>query len=117
MDIKIKKSVDLTPALQSFIENKLMPLAKFVKPFDETGEAAIWLEISRTTKHHRKGDVYFAAADLRLPKKIIRAQAYAGDVRKAIDGVKDTLRVEIKKYRTHFENKPRAIMRNFRDEK
>ena len=102
MDIKIKKSIDLTPALRAFIEEKLAPLAKFVQPFDETGEAAIWLEISRTTKHHKKGEVYFAAADLRLPKKIIRAQAYAEDIRKAIDGVKDTLRLEIKKYRTQF---------------
>ena len=102
MDINIKKSIDFTPALETFIEQKLMPLAKFIQPFDETGDAAIWLEISRTTKHHKKGEVYFAAADLRLPKKILRAEAYAEDIRKAIDEVKDTLRAEIKKYKTQF---------------
>jgi ribosomal subunit interface protein len=102
MNINIKKSIDLTSALETYIEKKLLPLAKFVKPFDETGEAAIWLEVSRTTKHHKKGEVYFAAVDLRLPKKIIRAEAYAEDVRKAIDQAKDTLRLEIKKYKTQF---------------
>ncbi len=102
MNINIKKGIDLTPALETYIKKKLLPLVKFVKPFDETGEAAIWLEVSRTTKHHRKGEVYFAAVDLRLPKKIIRAEAYAEDVRKAIDEAKDTLRLEIKKYKTQF---------------
>lgn len=102
MNITIKKSVHLTPALETYIEQKLLPLTKFVKQFDEAGEAAIWLEISRTTKHHKKGDVYFAALDLRLPKKIIRAEAYAENVRKAIDQAKDTLRLEIRKYKTQF---------------
>jgi ribosomal subunit interface protein len=102
MKITIKKSVDLTSALEIYIETKLVPLAKFVQPFDETGEAAMGLEISRTTKHHKKGDVYFAAIDLRLPKKIIRAEAYAENVRKAIDEARDTLRLEIKKYKTQF---------------
>ncbi len=102
MDINIKKTIDLTPALETFIKAKLAPLAKLVKPFDATGEAAVWLELSRTTKHHKKGDVYFAALDLRLPKKIIRAEAYAEDVRTAIDEARDTLRLEIGKYRTQF---------------
>jgi ribosomal subunit interface protein len=101
MKINIQKTTDLiTPALEAYIEEKLAPLAKFVKQFDATGEAAIWLEISRTTKHHKKGEVYLAAADLRLPKKILRAEEYAEDIRVAIDRARDTLRLEIEKYKT-----------------
>jgi ribosomal subunit interface protein len=103
MKINIKKTPDLvSSALEVYIEEKLAPLAKFVKQFDETGEAEIWLELSRTTKHHRKGEVYMAAADLRLPHKILRAEEYADDIHKAIDQVKDTLRLEIDKYKTRF---------------
>lgn len=103
MKINVKKTPDLvSPSLEVYIEEKLSPLAKFVKQFDETGEAEIWLEISRTTKHHRKGEVFMAAADLRLPHKILRAEEYADDIRKAIDRTKDTLRLEIKKYKTRF---------------
>ena len=102
MKISIKRSVDLTPSLETYIESKLVPLAKFVKPFDATGEAAIWLEISRTSKHHKKGSVFFASIDLRLPKKILRAEAYAENVRRAIDEARDTLRLEIQKYKTQF---------------
>lgn len=102
MKINIKASTSLTPALRVYIERKLAPLAKFVKRFDETGGAEIWLEVSRTTHHHRKGDVFVAAADLRLPKKILRAEEYAEDARTAIDRAKDMLRLEIEKYKTRF---------------
>lgn len=102
MKINIKKTTDLTPSLEIYIEEKLAPLAKFLQKFDETGEAEIWLEISRTTRHHRKGEVFLAAADLRLPHKILRAEEYAEDIRKAIDQAKDTLRLEIEKYKTKF---------------
>jgi len=100
MKITIKKTTDLTPSLSLYIENKLSPLAKFVKQFDETGEAQIWLEISRTSQHHRKGDVFMAAADLRLPGKILRGEAKAENIRKAIDLVKQELQAEIAKYKT-----------------
>lgn len=107
MKITIKKTNDLiTPALEAYIEEKLAPLAKFVKHFDETGEAAIWLEISRTTNHHKKGEVYMAAADLRLPHKILRGEATAEDIHIAIDKVRDTLRLEIDKYKTQFLGHP-----------
>lgn len=93
----------MTPSLQTYIDEKLAPLARFIKKFDETGEAEIWLELSRTTRHHGKGEeVFLAAADLRLPGKILRAEEHAEDVRKAIDMVKDTLRLEIEKYKTKF---------------
>ncbi len=93
--------IELTPALNVYIEKKLSPLAKFVKRFDETGEAEIWLEISRSM-HHKKGDVFEASADLRLPKKILRAETASPDARTAIDMIKNKLSVEIKKYKTQF---------------
>ena len=103
MKINIKTiQVDLTPSLNVYIEEKLSPLAKFLKRFDETGDAEIWLEVSRATQHHRKGDVFEASADLRLPKKILRAESTASDVRAAIDEIKRELSLEIQKYRTQF---------------
>jgi ribosomal subunit interface protein len=110
MKINITKASDMTPSLRTYIDNKLGSLAKFVKQFDETGEAEIWLEISRTTEHHRKGEVFKAAADLRLPKKILRAEEYAEDIRVAIDHARNTLHLEIEKYKTKMEN-PRRPQR------
>ena len=103
MKINIKVAgFELTPSLGVYIENKLSNLSKLIKRFDKEGAAELWLDISRTTRHHRKGGVFRAEADLRLPKKILRAQKEAGDIRAAIDVVKDMLRLEIDKYKTRL---------------
>lgn len=102
MKITIKNSADITAAFEETIEKKFSALAKFVKHFEETGEAEVWLEISRTSKRHRHGESYKVSADLRLPKKILRAETYAEDMRTAIDEARNTLRTEIEKYKTQF---------------
>ncbi len=78
-----------------------MPLAKFVEPLEKEGEVELRLEISRTTQHHRKGqELFMASADLPLPGKVLHGEAFAPDIRKAIDDVRDILHAEIQKYRT-----------------
>ena len=57
------------------------------------------VEIARTTRHHHKGDVFRAEANVALPGKMIRAEQATKDMRTAIDRVRNTLRLEIAKYR------------------
>ena len=101
MKITIKRTLDVTPSLETYIEEKLMPLTKFVEPYEKDGEVELRLEVSRTTQHHKKGDeVFMASADLPLPGKILRSEASADDIRKAIDEVRNMLHMEIQKYKT-----------------
>lgn len=101
MKINVKTTnLELTPSLNVYIEEKLGVLSKFLKKFEEEGIAEIWLEVARTTRHHHKGEVFMAEGDLRLPGKILRAVEYASDIRTAIDMLRDTLRLEIEKYKT-----------------
>ena len=101
MKIITKKSLDVTPPLEVYIEEKLMPLAKFVDHFEKDGEIVVRLEVSRTSQHHKKGDeVFMACADMELPGKVLRAEATADDIRKAIDDVRGMLHMEIEKYKT-----------------
>jgi ribosomal subunit interface protein len=101
MKITTKKTLDVTPPLETYIEEKLMPLGKLVEPFEENGEVTLRLEVSRTTEHHRKGDeVFMAAIDLELPGKVLRSEASASDIRNAIDEVRNMMRMEIQKYKT-----------------
>jgi ribosomal subunit interface protein len=99
MDIIIKKNIDLTPALEAYLQEKFAPLDKFVTAFNKTNPSELSLEIKRTTNRHRKGPVYRAVAKLRLPRIMLRAEETADDVRVAIDAAKDTLREEIEKYK------------------
>jgi ribosomal subunit interface protein len=109
MNITIKKSLHVTASLETYIEKKFTPLAKFVKAFDQDGLVELYVEVSRTSKHHQKGEeVFMTCADLRLPGKILRAEASASDIRKAIDEARDTLQMEIEKYKTKRTSVPRA---------
>jgi ribosomal subunit interface protein len=93
MKMHIKTTgLGVTPSFQGYIEQKLGFLAKFVKRFDETGQAELWVEVARTTRHHHKGEVFMAEADLRLPKKILRAVERGDDVHAVVDAVKNTHR-------------------------
>lgn len=102
------KYLDLTPPINQYLEQKIGSLARFIKSFDKDGVAEIWLEISRTTKHHRRGKVFRAEADLRLPGKILRVESENCDIRVAIDQIKDKLQREIKKYKELIRKIPKA---------
>lgn len=92
--------LDLTAPLRLYVERKLAPTERLIAGFDPAGGAKISVEVSRATRHHRRGEVYFAALNLRMPKAALRAEAKAGDARAAIDMAKDTLFREIRKYKT-----------------
>ena len=100
MKVITKKTLDVTPSLEVYIEAKLAPLGKFLKRFEESGEVELWLEVSRTSAHHKKGEeVFMAAIDLRLPKKILHTEASAIDIRTAIDDARRMIQMEIEKYK------------------
>ncbi len=101
MKIITKKTLEVTEPLEVYIEEKLMPLAKFIEPFDRDGSVELHLEVSRTSQHHRKGEeVFMACADLSLPGKVLRGEATAADIRRAIDEARNILHMEIQKYKT-----------------
>ena len=97
-------NLDVTPSLKTFIDSKLKNLEKLVKKFDSEGAVMLHLEIARTTKHHHKGDVFMAEANLNLPGKTLRAVDKNKDIRTAIDNMRKILQREIEKYKT--QNSP-----------
>lgn len=92
--------LDLTPVFKKYIEKRFLPLRKLIGRFDSGEVAELRVEVSRTTRHHRRGDVFLGAATLRLPKTILRAEETADEPHAAVDAVRDTLRREIMKYKT-----------------
>lgn len=102
-------NLDLTPSLRAYIEEKLGGLAKFLMRLDDKGAVELLLEVSRTTRHHHKGNVFRAEADVRLPGKVLRAVHEDKDVRTAIDLLRNKLRQEIEKYKTKFTRRERGM--------
>lgn len=106
MKIIIKATnLELTPAINEYIEEKIGSLDKFLnKKFEKESEVKIEVEIAKTTKHHKSGYIYYAEANMHLPGKILRAEHSDWDVRVAIDNVKNKLQQEVKKYKgTKFD--------------
>ncbi len=106
MRINIKPvNVRLDQALTDWIYKKLGEIKRYLADFEggkfpggkETIELNI--EISKTTHHHRKGDIFRAEAQLYLPKELIRVEATDNDLRAAIDQIKEQLYRKIKKYK------------------
>lgn len=100
MKIRIKATnLELTPAIEEYIETKIESLGRLMKRFKDRGVPKMEVEIARTTKHHKKGDVFYAEINLYLPGKDLRAEYSASDIQAAIDKVKDKLKIEIERYK------------------
>ncbi len=106
MRINIKPvNVELDQALADWVYKKLGEIERYLSDFGSEeipgGKETIELnvEIAKTTRHHRKGKVFRAEAQLYLPKKLIRVEAINNDLRTAIDEVKEQLYRKIKKYK------------------
>lgn len=95
----------LTPALNDLAEEKLVrPVRKLLGKFDKEADVIFELELAKTTKHHQKGLIWRAEAQLSLPglKSLLRAEAVAENLRAAVNEVKDELLKEIKKRKNKF---------------
>ena len=109
MNINVKgTALDLTPSIKEYIETRLQPLGRFIKRYEVKGEIHLFVEIARTTKHHHKGDVFYAEVTVELPKTVLRAESTNPDIREAIDQVKDILKRKMEQYKEKHAIKKRG---------
>ena len=105
MKIKIKATnLKLTPAMESYIEEKMAMLEKFLGNRQILNVA---FEVEMTTKHHLKGEIFRAEVNLSLPGQLLRVEKTEKDLYKAIDKVKDHLAQQIVKYKEKLKDKER----------
>ena len=100
------KNLELSPAIREYIEKKMGSLNKFMKKWETEGSVKLSFDAGRTTKHHYKGNIYYAEANLKIPGKMIRAYKTNEDLHAAIDAVKEVLSAEIKQYK----EKPKSTL-------
>lgn len=99
MNIIIKTTnIELTESLEQWVHMRLQPLEK-LQSFLKEPDVEAWVEIGKTTKGQKKGDIFRAEAQIRLPGKSIRAEAVSNNLRKSINEIKDKLQREIIEYK------------------
>lgn len=111
MKIVIKTTnIKLDRALEDYVERKINDLEKFAKVFQGEeyfngyygkGKPRVeaWVEIGKTTKHHKKGPHFYAECQMHLPNRSLRATSSSFDLRLAICEVKDELQRQLKQYK------------------
>ncbi len=98
MRLQIKaKGFELTPSLKQFVEEKMTSLEKYVSRWDENDSVLLTVEVAKNTKHHNKGEVFYAEANLDIPKHLIRVEETGEDMHAAVDVLKDRLKNELLK--------------------
>jgi len=100
MNINIKyTNLDSTPAIEEYIVDKFGSLKKFIPRLNKKMIPQMQVEVSRSSKQ-RKGDVYRIECNLKLPGRLLRAEADSWDARLGIDACRDTMDREIRRYKS-----------------
>ena len=98
MRLQLKaKGFDLTPAIQQFVESKMMSLEKYVSRWDKGDSVLLAVEVAKSTNHHNKGEIFYAEANLDIPKHLLRVEETGEDMHAAVDMLKDRLKNELLK--------------------
>lgn len=106
MQIIIKATnMELTPAIHDYVEKKVGRLKRFLT--EGEGEAMVYIEVGKTSRHHHTGDVFRAEIQLSHGPLSTRIEKFDADLYAAIDIASDELIQEA----TKKKNKQETIIR------
>ncbi len=98
MKLSIKTTnLELMPEIKKTIEEKIATLDKFTSHIKAPVEA--FVELALETRHHKKGKIFYAEANIQVPGKIIRAEAEGENIYQAINRMKDELHRLLEDYK------------------
>ena len=104
------RRIKLTPSVGVYAREKLAKmLGKHFKDPAVSQAVTVDIELSRNTRHHRKGKVWQADLVLTLPreKEPIYAVATDDDIHAAIDILAEEVECEIQRYKGKFQARVR----------
>jgi ribosomal subunit interface protein len=109
MNININfTGIEATDALKEYITGKVEGLKTF---FD--GIVSADIDVGMRSQHHQKGKVYYAEFKLQIPgKPSVYVTKDAEDLYKAIDKVKDHMKVELEKVKGKMNQVNREELRD-----
>ncbi|MEI7709193.1 MAG: ribosome-associated translation inhibitor RaiA [bacterium] len=92
------KNIELTDAIKEYVTKRVTNLDKLLHRIEEgQGKVMANFEVSKSTNHHRGGEVFHAHCSITIDGKEFYGSADKEDLYQAIDHVKDSLYNEINK--------------------
>ncbi|OHA02951.1 MAG: ribosomal subunit interface protein [Candidatus Sungbacteria bacterium RIFCSPLOWO2_01_FULL_54_21] len=96
-----QRNFTITPAFRAYMEQKIVRPAERLLASSRDEDLPLFdIEVERTTRHHRKGQVYRVEVNMTIGKKLIRAEATDEDPRSACDLLEEELKREIRSFKT-----------------
>lgn len=88
MSINIKATnIELTRSIEKYVNKRLSAILKFTNKKDTTG----YVEIGKTTNHHKQGDFFKAEIDISFNGERFFSSSEKEDLYLAIDDVKEEI--------------------------
>lgn len=92
------KNVEITGAIHDYVVKRVTNLDKLLSQIEERdGEVLVLFSLSKTTHHHKGGEVFHADCSINIKGKKYYSSVNREDLYEAIDVVKDNLYAEINK--------------------
>jgi ribosomal subunit interface protein len=93
--------------IENYLEKKMSQLDKYLAHVDTPHK--LFVELAKTTEHHKTGKIFYAEADIVIPGGHLRATAESYDITNAIDILKDELDRQLKSLKDkHFAKDRKA---------
>lgn len=102
---------DLTPSIRAYVEEKVGSLSRMMERFEKNGNILVMVEVSKPSRHHKQGDIFYASATFSIAGKTFRMEQYDADLHAAIDRIKDRIKDDIRdfKERTIEKSRPKGF--------
>jgi len=85
--------MELTDAIRDYAEKRVSALDKFLSRYKD--QPFVYMEVGKTTAHHKSGDVYMAELTISGIGSDVRMVSYKDDLYSAIDDVKEEAMVAL----------------------
>lgn len=95
------KNIELTGAIKAYVNEKIGSLKKIL---DTESLVLAEVEVGQITKHHQQGDIFRAEINLKVDGQFFRAEVVKDDLYAAIDELKDSVMMEVRKNKTKKES-------------
>ncbi len=93
-------NLTITPSLVRYVEEKIVqPVTRLLANHPAFSATTLDLELVYGTRHHKKGKIWEAIANLQFPGETLWKKSKADDIHAAIDELEGILKREIKKYK------------------
>lgn len=88
-------NITLSVAQGDYLMEKLAQIGRLLP----SGETAVMceVELEKTTKHHKSGQIFRAEINLTFGRTFLRAEATSESIEQAIDEVKGEIKAEVRK--------------------